>query len=343
MKSLEELRARLDVIDRDLLQLVAERQTLGKQIAEVKRSAGQPTRDFRREREVLLQARRDAEALGVSPALAESLLQSLIRGSLTTQEQARVACAGPGLGTQRAGHRRQRQDGSLGSGFSRGAGLRGHGGRSVGRGGRVRLRRRLEDDRPASRLHRRGHADPDRERSAGGTGRAAAARHRVRHRFAEDAAALGTRAAPCRRVSRDVGAPDVRSGHRAAVGPARDLHRPRRRGGARGSARPVRFDDGRSRRDGTRRARPSHCFRARSLACAEHRVFHGAGRERRSRATARAHVEHDVRRAARRRDPRRGREPRPVFRDPEPERLRRGIAERLAGCGRSPVPLGSRG
>ena len=72
MKSLEELRARLDVIDRELLQLVAERQTLGKQIAEVKRSAGQPTRDFRREREVLLKARRDAEALGVSPALAES-------------------------------------------------------------------------------------------------------------------------------------------------------------------------------------------------------------------------------------------------------------------------------
>ena len=91
MPSLEELRARLDVIDRELLQLVAERQTLGKQIAEVKRSAGQPTRDFRREREVLLQARRDAEALGVSPALAESLLQSLIRGSLTTQERARVA------------------------------------------------------------------------------------------------------------------------------------------------------------------------------------------------------------------------------------------------------------
>src|SRR5512137_3073491 len=98
MKSLAELRARLDVIDHELLQLVAERQTLGKQIAEVKRSSGQPTRDFRREREVLLKARRDAEALGVSPALAESLLRSLIRGSLTTQEQARVAAQGRGSG-----------------------------------------------------------------------------------------------------------------------------------------------------------------------------------------------------------------------------------------------------
>ncbi len=98
MKSLAELRARLDVIDHEVLQLVAERQALGKQIAEVKRSAGQATRDFRREREVLLQARRDAEALGVSPALAEALLQALIRGSLTTQEQARVVSQGRGTG-----------------------------------------------------------------------------------------------------------------------------------------------------------------------------------------------------------------------------------------------------
>jgi Prephenate dehydrogenase len=98
MKSLEELRARLDVIDRELLQLVAERQAIGGQIAAVKRSAGQPTRDYRREREVLLKARHDAEALGVSPALAETLLHALIQGSLTTQEQARIAWQGRGSG-----------------------------------------------------------------------------------------------------------------------------------------------------------------------------------------------------------------------------------------------------
>jgi chorismate mutase/prephenate dehydrogenase len=98
MKSLEELRARLDVIDHELLRLVAERQAIGGQIAEVKRSTGQSTRDFRREREVLLKARQDAAALGVSPALAESLLQSLIQGSLTTQAQARIAAQGRGSG-----------------------------------------------------------------------------------------------------------------------------------------------------------------------------------------------------------------------------------------------------
>ena len=98
MKSLEELRARLDVLDRHLLELVAERQSISTEIAAVKRATGQSTRDFGRERDVLLKARRDAEALGVAPALAESILQSLIRGSLTTQEQARVAAQGRGSG-----------------------------------------------------------------------------------------------------------------------------------------------------------------------------------------------------------------------------------------------------
>ena len=98
MKSLDDLRARLDVLDRELLELVAERQALSTEIAAVKRATGQSTRDFRREREVLLKARRDAEALGVSPSLAESILHTLIRGSLTTQEQARVAAQGRGTG-----------------------------------------------------------------------------------------------------------------------------------------------------------------------------------------------------------------------------------------------------
>jgi chorismate mutase/prephenate dehydrogenase len=98
MTSLEALRERLDVLDRQLLELVAERQAISTEIATVKRSTGQSTRDFRREREVLLKARRDAEALGVSAGLAEAILQSLIRGSLTTQEQARVVAQGRGSG-----------------------------------------------------------------------------------------------------------------------------------------------------------------------------------------------------------------------------------------------------
>jgi chorismate mutase/prephenate dehydrogenase len=98
MPSLDELRARLDLLDRDLLELVAERQAISSQIAEVKRTTGQSTRDFARERDVLLKARRDAAELGVAPALAESLLHALIRGSLTTQERVRVVAQGRGTG-----------------------------------------------------------------------------------------------------------------------------------------------------------------------------------------------------------------------------------------------------
>jgi chorismate mutase/prephenate dehydrogenase len=98
MKSLEELRARLDVLDRELLQLVAERQSISTEIAAVKRATGQSTRDFGREREVLLKARRDAEALGVPASVGEEILQVLIRSSLTTQERARVAAQGRGSG-----------------------------------------------------------------------------------------------------------------------------------------------------------------------------------------------------------------------------------------------------
>jgi chorismate mutase/prephenate dehydrogenase len=96
--TLDELRERLSALDRQLLALVAERQALSRQVAEVKRSEGRPTRDFGRERDVLLQARAAAESLGISPALAESVLRLLIRGSLTAQERLRVAAGGRGSG-----------------------------------------------------------------------------------------------------------------------------------------------------------------------------------------------------------------------------------------------------
>ena len=96
--SLEELRARLSALDSQLLTLIAERQNLSRQVAEAKRAAGRPTRDFSRERDVLLQARSTAESLGLSPSLAEAVLRLLIRGSLTTQERIRVAAGGRGSG-----------------------------------------------------------------------------------------------------------------------------------------------------------------------------------------------------------------------------------------------------
>ena len=96
--TLDEIRDRLSALDQQLLTLIAERQRLSSEVAEAKRSSGRATRDFQRERHVLVQARSNAEALGLSPDLAESILRLLIRGSLTTQERIRVAAAGRGSG-----------------------------------------------------------------------------------------------------------------------------------------------------------------------------------------------------------------------------------------------------
>lgn len=96
--NLQEIRERLSELDSQLLALVAERQRLSREVAEAKHAEGLGTRDYTREREVLMQARATAESLGISPALAESVLRLLIRGSLTTQERIRVASSGRGGG-----------------------------------------------------------------------------------------------------------------------------------------------------------------------------------------------------------------------------------------------------
>jgi chorismate mutase/prephenate dehydrogenase len=97
-KSLEELRSRLSALDRELVDLIAERQRLSREVEQAKRATGHATRDFRREREVILAVRNHAEASGVPPAIAEQVMGLLIRSSLATQEQARVIATGQGTG-----------------------------------------------------------------------------------------------------------------------------------------------------------------------------------------------------------------------------------------------------
>ena len=96
--NLDELRAALTDLDGQLLELVARRQALSEQVAAVKRATGRATRDFGREREVILRGRTAAERLNISPDLAESLLRQLILSSLATQEHARVAAQAHGSG-----------------------------------------------------------------------------------------------------------------------------------------------------------------------------------------------------------------------------------------------------
>jgi chorismate mutase / prephenate dehydrogenase len=96
--NLDELRTAITELDGQLLELIARRQVLSGQVAAVKRATGRATRDFGRERDVILRGRTAAEGLGISPDLAESMLRQLIQSSLTTQEQARVAAQGHGSG-----------------------------------------------------------------------------------------------------------------------------------------------------------------------------------------------------------------------------------------------------
>jgi len=96
--TLDELRLHLSGLDRRLLELIAERQRTSREIARVKRATGYPTRDYARERDVILAVRERADELGVPADAAEEVMRVLIRSSLTTQEQASVAAGGTGSG-----------------------------------------------------------------------------------------------------------------------------------------------------------------------------------------------------------------------------------------------------
>jgi len=96
--TLDQLRQELDRLDGDMVSLMARRQAIAREVAAAKRATGYPTRDYQREREVVLGVRRRAEQLGLSGDLAEKVLRLLIRSSLTTQEQVSVATHGAGSG-----------------------------------------------------------------------------------------------------------------------------------------------------------------------------------------------------------------------------------------------------
>lgn len=95
---LQALRMELSGIDGQILELVARRQRLSSAIGSAKRASGQSPRDYQQEKEVIQRGRDQAARLGFPPALAEALLLSLIRSSLTLQERDQVAAGAPGDG-----------------------------------------------------------------------------------------------------------------------------------------------------------------------------------------------------------------------------------------------------
>ncbi len=96
--SLDKLRKELSVLDRQLVEMIAERQRLVAEVGKSKQTSGTGTRDYAREKDVLDMGRRQAAELGVDPNLVESLLEMLIRASLENQERDRVVAEGKGDG-----------------------------------------------------------------------------------------------------------------------------------------------------------------------------------------------------------------------------------------------------
>lgn len=96
--NLDELRSSLSAVDNRLIELIAERQRLAGEIGRYKQSTGRATRDFEREKDVLDMARQKAESLSVDPNIAEEIMRTLIRSSLTSQERDRVVAEGKGNG-----------------------------------------------------------------------------------------------------------------------------------------------------------------------------------------------------------------------------------------------------
>jgi chorismate mutase/prephenate dehydrogenase len=96
--TLEQLRKNLSAVDRQLVELIAERQQIVGDIGKSKVTTGAGTRDYAREKDVLDMGREQAKELGVDPDLVESMLQQLIRTSLESQERDRVIAEGKGDG-----------------------------------------------------------------------------------------------------------------------------------------------------------------------------------------------------------------------------------------------------
>ncbi len=85
IRPLPVLRAMVDTIDRDILQLLARRNGLVADIAEYKRENHLPIRDLPREREIIQDRRARGQTLGLNPELIEGLFRLVLWASRDRQ------------------------------------------------------------------------------------------------------------------------------------------------------------------------------------------------------------------------------------------------------------------
>ncbi len=84
------LRALIDAVDRDVLQLLGRRMALVAEVAESKRYSGKRIRDFERERQILDDRRERAERLGLSAGVIESMWRLVLWASRDKQSELRA-------------------------------------------------------------------------------------------------------------------------------------------------------------------------------------------------------------------------------------------------------------
>jgi chorismate mutase/prephenate dehydrogenase len=95
---LTELRDEIGRLDREIVHLAAKRVALARETGQLKREMHLSIVDYAQERAVLERARHAAEAAGLDPQVAEALLATLIRTSVSAQDRDSVKRASVGAG-----------------------------------------------------------------------------------------------------------------------------------------------------------------------------------------------------------------------------------------------------
>ncbi|MEZ9060160.1 bifunctional chorismate mutase/prephenate dehydrogenase [Vibrio pelagius] len=94
---LNELRDQIDVVDKQMLELLAQRLALVEKVGEVKSEHGLPIYVPEREAAMLASRRAEAEKLGVPPQLIEDILRRTMRESYASEKDSGFKCLNPEL------------------------------------------------------------------------------------------------------------------------------------------------------------------------------------------------------------------------------------------------------
>jgi chorismate mutase/prephenate dehydrogenase len=92
--TLDNLRVHIDLLDSQLVALLAQRAALTRQVGEYKSKIGMPIYVPSREAELIAKRRAEAEQQGVPPTLVEDLLRRIMRESYLTQHK-QYLCVNP--------------------------------------------------------------------------------------------------------------------------------------------------------------------------------------------------------------------------------------------------------